>query len=164
MVYKVRPQKEDPNHTRITIGGNCIYYQGDVGTPTASLKLFKLILDSVLSRQGLLYAAFYIKNFYLNNPLNQPKYVKIRLSNILQEFIYKYELETCTRDGWVYFKILKGVYVLPQAGKLANDILRKRLSTDVYYEAATTPGLWLHKWVPIILSLIVDDFGIEYVK
>ncbi len=31
-----------------------------------------------------------------------------------------------------------------------------------YYKAATTPGLWKHKWQPIQFCLIVDDFCIEY--
>ena len=35
VVCKVLPQKEDPDRTQITIGGNCICYPGDVGTPTA---------------------------------------------------------------------------------------------------------------------------------
>ena len=26
-----------------------------------------------------------------------------------------------------------------------------------------TPGLWRHKWRPILLFLIVNDFGVEYV-
>ena len=32
-----------------------------------------------------------------------------------------------------------------------------------YSEAATTPGLWKHTWLPIKFFLIVDDFGIEYI-
>ena len=104
------------------------------------------------------------KKIYLGTPLNRPKYVKIRLSDIPQEFIDKYDLENCTRDGWVYFKIRKGVYGLPQERKLKNDLLQKRLGTAGYYEVATTPGLCLHKWRPIIFSLIVDDFWIEYVE
>jgi hypothetical protein len=34
---------------------------------------------------------------------------------------------------------------------------------DSYFEAASTPGLWHHKWRPIQFCLIVDDFGVEYV-
>ena len=45
----VRPQKEDHNCTCITICGNHICYPGDVGTPKASLELFKLIVSSVIS-------------------------------------------------------------------------------------------------------------------
>ena len=52
----------------------------------------------------------------------------------------------------------------PKAIILAKNILRKKLGTSGYYEAANTASLWLHKWRPIIFSLIVDDFGIEYVE
>ncbi|MBM4179865.1 MAG: hypothetical protein FJ211_11150, partial [Ignavibacteria bacterium] len=57
----------------------------------------------------------------------------------------------------------KGVYGLKQAGKLANDLLTTRLDAHGYYQCATTPGLWRHKWRPIIFVLVVDDFGIQYV-
>ena len=49
VVYEVHPHKEDPNFTRTNIGGNCIYYPGKVGTPTGSLELIKLIINSVVS-------------------------------------------------------------------------------------------------------------------
>ena len=65
--------------------------------------------------------------------------------------------------GWVYYEVVCGCYGLPQAGKLANDLLRKRLDKASYYEAATTPGLWRHKWRSVQFVLIVDDFGVEYV-
>jgi hypothetical protein len=50
VVCEVRPEKDDPDRTRITIGGSRICYPGDVGTNTVSLELFKLLLNSVLSR------------------------------------------------------------------------------------------------------------------
>ena len=68
------------------------------------------------------------------------------------------------RFGWVYFEVVRGCYGLPQAGKLAHDILSERLQEAGYYETATTPGLWRHRWRPIQFVLIVDDFGVEYVK
>ena len=102
VVSTIRTQKENLNQTRITISENCNCYQGDVGTPTTSLELFKIIVNGILSPRGDHYATFDIKKFYLGNPLDQSGYVKIRLSNIPQEFIDKYDLETCTRDGWVY--------------------------------------------------------------
>ena len=46
---------------------------------------------------------------------------------------------------------------------LSNDLLRTRLNNTGYYETTTTPGLWRHKWRPIMFGLIVDDFGIKYV-
>ena len=55
VVCEVRPTKEDPNRTRITIGGNTINYTGDCGTKTGSLETFKLVINSTLSTPGAKY-------------------------------------------------------------------------------------------------------------
>ena len=46
---------------------------------------------------------------------------------------------------------------------LSNELLHTRLNNTGYYETTTMPGLWCHKWRPIMFVLIVDDFGINYV-
>ena len=163
VVCEVRPQKEDPNRTRITIGGNRICYPGDTGTKTGSLELVKLILNDVLSTKQARFACFDISNFYLGTPLDRPEYVRIKFADIPAEFTDEYNLTTFVHHGWVYFEISKGVYGLKQAGKLANDLLTERLDNHGYYQCATTPGLWRHKWRPITFVLIVDDFGLKYV-
>ena len=56
VVCEVRPQKYDPNRTLLTIGGHRIIYPGDVATPTASLELLKMIVNSVLSGHGVKFA------------------------------------------------------------------------------------------------------------
>ena len=48
VVCEVRPGKKDPNLTRITICGTNVCYPGYVGTNTASLKLFNIMINSVL--------------------------------------------------------------------------------------------------------------------
>ena len=83
----MRPGKKDPNQTRIIIRGTNIRYPGDVGTNTASLELFELMINSVLSRAGVKYMCFGIECFYLSTPLGRPEYVKIQLSKIPQELI-----------------------------------------------------------------------------
>jgi hypothetical protein len=163
VVCEVRPQKQDPNRTRITIGGNRICYPGDTGTKTGSLELVKLMLNDVLSTPQARSACYDISNFYLGTPLDRPEFVRIKLSDIPQEFIDEYDLTKYAKDSWVYFEINKGVYGLKQAGKLANDLLTERLAEHGYYQCLTTPGLWHHKWRPISFVLIVDDFGIKYV-
>ena len=72
VVYEIKPGKKDPNCTRITICGTNICYPRDVGTNTASLELFKLMINSVLSRAGENYVCFDIENFYLSTPLDKP--------------------------------------------------------------------------------------------
>ena len=63
----------------------------------------------------------------------------------------------------MYFEIRNGVYGLPQSGSIANDLLEKHLLKHKYYQCPQTPGLWHHKCQPVLFSLIVDDFGVEYV-
>jgi hypothetical protein len=155
VVCEVRPEKDDPDRTRITIGGSCICNPGDVGTNTASLELFKVLLNSVLSRKGACFSTIDLKNFYLDTPMPDPEYVRIKITDIPAEFIEEYKL--------AYFEICRGCYGLPQAGILANDLLRSHLLAEGYYEAESTPGLWRHKWRPIQFCLIVDDFDVEYV-
>ena len=163
VVCKVRPEKEDPNRTRITIAGTRVCYPGDVGTKTAPLELVKLMINSVLSRKGAKFCTFDISNFYLQTPLDRPEYIKVKLSDIPEEFIAQYNLRHRVHNDWVFFEIRKGIYGLPQSGILANNLLTKRLANRGYYQCETTPGLWRHKWRPILFTLIVDDFGIEYV-
>ena len=157
---EVKPHKEDPNCTCITVAGSQICYPGYVGTPTGSLHLIKLIINSVLSRCN---ARLVLKNFYLQTPMDRSEYVRIKLSDIPQEFIEEYNLSEAAQNGWIYFEILCGCYGLPQSGQLANDLLRTRLEKANYYEAATTPGLWCQKGRSIQFFLLVDNFGIEYV-
>ena len=95
--------------------------------------------------------------------MERSEYVRIKLSDIPQEFIEEYDPTQSVQNGWIYFEILRGCYGLPQSGRLANDLLHTRLEKEGYYEAATTLGLWIHKWRPIQFFLLVDDFGIEYV-
>jgi hypothetical protein len=60
-----------------------------------------------------------------------------------------------------YIEIRKGMYSFEQAGLLATQLLKKRLTPFGYYPARHTPGLWLHKTRPVAFSLIVDDFSVE---
>jgi hypothetical protein len=53
---------------------------------------------------------------------------------------------------------------LPQAGILANKLLRRKLAPFGYYECVNTPSLWYHELQPITFILMVDDFGIKYVS
>ena len=77
--------------------------------------------------------------------------------------VQEYNLLAYTRDGWVYFEIRRGVYGLPQSSMLSNKLLDQHLNKAGYYQCPATPGIWCHKWRPIIFCLIVDDFGIKYV-
>ena len=96
--------------------------------------------------------------------MENPEYVRVKLEDIPQKFIDEYNLLENERHRWVYFEIVCGCHGLTQSGKLANNLLRTRLEDANYYETATTPGLWRHKWRSILFVLIVDNFGLEYVR
>ena len=58
---------------------------------------------------------------------------------------------------------VRGMYGLPQAGLLANELLEERLNKAGYHQSKLVPGLWTHEWRPIQFTLVVDDFGVKYV-
>ena len=51
--------------------------------------------------------------------------MRLPIKIISQEIIENYNLSDIVNDGWVYTKIVRGMYGLPQAGKIANDLLKK---------------------------------------
>ncbi len=92
-------RKDDPDCTRITIRGIHICFPGNVGTNTASLELVKLLLISVFSCPGAWFSSINLKNFYLNTPVPDPKYIRIKIADILVEFIEEYNLQGPKSDG-----------------------------------------------------------------
>ena len=113
VVCEVCPEKDNPDRTRITIGGSRICFPGDVGTNTASLELFKVLLNSVLSRKGARFSTIDLKNFYLDTPMPDPEYVRIKITDIPAEFIEEYKLAGTDRDCWIYFEA-KTAMVFPK--------------------------------------------------
>eukprot|EP00804_Cyclotella_cryptica_P020749 CCRYP_016588-RA/>CCRYP_016588-RA protein AED:0.03 eAED:0.02 QI:0/0/0/1/1/1/3/0/1217 len=164
IVANYRPKKEDPYRIRLTVGGNRITYPGDCGTPTADMLTTKILLNSVISTKGARFMTIDIKDFYLNTPMVCPEYMRLKLSDIQDHIIKLYKLDKLvTTDGYVYVLIQKGMYGLPQAGIIAQQLLEKRLALKGYRQSSITPGFWKHNWRPISFTLCVDDFGVKYV-
>ena len=92
VVCEYRPEKDDHNRTRIAITGGHILVTFDVSTPTGSLELVKLMINSLLSRPKALIYAFDVKNFYLDNPMENPEYVRVKLEDIPLKSIEEYHL------------------------------------------------------------------------
>jgi hypothetical protein len=127
------------------------------------LNTAKILINSVISTLGAKFLVIDIKNFYVNTPLGRFEYVVINLSSLPQETIDKYDLIELSQDGKVYIEIQKGMYGLPQAGILANELLQRNLAKDGYQPTQHTHGLWTHNTRPISFSLVVDGFGVKYV-
>ena len=51
---------------------------------------------------------------------------------------------------------------LKQACRIDNERLTKHLQKNGYAPFPCTPTLWRHNTLPIVFTLVVDDFGVKY--
>ena len=162
IVVDFRPPKADPNRVRITACGNLIVYPDELTTRTADLITTKIMWNSVLSTPGARYMCIDIKNMYLATPLDRYEYIKMTVDLIPDNIMDLYNLHNKVKNGFVYMQIQRGLYGLPQSGILANKLLCERLKPNGYYKIPQTPGLWNHVTLPVLFTLVVDDFGLKY--
>jgi hypothetical protein len=163
VVSDYRPQKADPYRIRWTVGGNLINYPGITTTPGAEMTTMKILLNSVVSTPQARFMCSDIKDFYLNTPMERYEYMWIPISMLPPTIVHAYDLQNLITNGRVLVEISKGMYGLPQAGRLAYDNLVANLAPHGYHPVARTPGLWQHTTRPIAFCLVVDDFGVKYV-
>ena len=87
----------------------------------------------------------------------------MRLVDMTDNIVEQYNLkEKAMKDGYIYVAIKRGMYGLPQASILAQDLLVKRLNKHGFTQSKYILGLWTHTWRPICFTLVVDEFGIKY--
>ena len=166
IVSAFRPEKDNPRRIRWTVGGDRVPFDGDVSTKTADLTTVKCLINSVLSTPNAKFMTGDLKDFYLNTPM-KPKdyaYMRIPVTMLPESIVEEYKLAPLMYKGYAHVEIRKGMYDLPQAGRIANDRLKKFLEPYGYAPVPITPGLWTHKTNPLTFSLVVDDFGIKYVN
>ncbi len=131
-------------------GGDRVHYPGNAGTPTANLLTVKILINSIISTAGAKFMTMDIKDFYLNTPMARYKYMQLHIADIPDNVLEHYNLrDKATSDGYIYCKIQKGMYGLPQAGIIAQQLLKERLQKHGYPQSQTTPGLWKHDTCPI---------------
>jgi hypothetical protein len=161
----VRPEKlDEPNRTRLVAGGDRVHYPGNAGTPTANLITVKIFINSIISTDGAKFMTMDIRDFYLNTPMARYRYMQLHIADMPDDVIEHYNLrDKATPDSYIYCKIQKGMYGLPQAGIMAQHLLKECLQKHGYHQSQTTPSLWKHNTRPINFSLVVNNFGVKYV-
>ncbi len=93
----------------------------------------KLHLNSVISTKGARYCTIDLKDFYLMTPMACPKYMRMKLKDLPAEFVELYNLtDKVNSNGYIHIQIQKGMYGLPQAGIIAQELLKKRLNKHGY--------------------------------
>ena len=105
-----------------------------------------------------------VDNFYLSTHLDDPEYMWLPRWIFPPEFILAHNLEHLFVNDRILTRINKGMYGLPQSGRLAYIQLIKHLQKHGYVRTGVTPGLFRHVTRKTIFSLVVDDFGIKYTK
>ena len=148
---------------RGTIGGDKVDYDGETKALTATMEEVKILLNSTVSTPGAEFIALDIRNFYLGTPLLRKEYMRISRKHLPKQTVDKYNLERLMHNESVLVEISKGIYGLPQAGKLAQDQLVTHLKKHGYNQAPNSPCLFTHNTRPIAFTLVVDDFGVKVV-
>ncbi len=112
------------------MGGDRVHYPFDAGTPTANLLTVKLLINSVILMPGTRFFTMDIKNFYLCTPMSRYECMQLKLSDMPEYVITHYKLlNIATLDVYVYCEIRQGMYGLPQAGIIAQELLAKSMAT-----------------------------------
>ena len=92
----------------------------------------------------------YEKYLYLNTPIDRSKYMSLKLSNPPKRMVQHYNIEEkATMDVYMYVEIKRGMYGLPQAGLIVQQLLEKRLNKKGYHQSEIKPRFWTHNCCPI---------------
>jgi hypothetical protein len=139
IVCNYHPEKKDPHRMCIKMGGNQINYP--YKTPTADIFTIKLLFNSIISTPNAKFMTINIKDFYLMTPMDCYEYFRMKLKLFPQDIINKYALrDKVDADGNVFCEVQHGMYGLPEAGIIAQDLLTKRLHKADYCQSTITPG------------------------
>ena len=68
-----------------------------------------------------------IKDFYLNSPVTRFEYMRLRIADMPEDVIDHYKIkDIATPEDNIYCEIQKGMYGPPQAGIIAQKLLKER--------------------------------------
>ena len=96
-------------------GGDRINYSGIVSSSTASLKLVKVLLHSVVSDNADC-ITIDIDDFFLLSTLPRSEYLRISVAVLPDDIREEFHLDQYIHNDYVLFEVTKGMYGLPQAG------------------------------------------------
>ena len=76
--------------------------------------------------------------------MERPEYMKVYIRYFLKDIIKLYNLDDLVHNGYVYFKIVKGMYGLNQATVLGYNNLSTILPKAGYQPIISSLGMWKH--------------------
>ena len=165
MIATIRSHKTEVNHVSVTVGGDIIEYPGATTTNCASLFTMKCLLNSTISTPDARFMTLNIKYFYYGTPMSRYEYMKLALDFFPDKIIEQYNLRRVVcPNGWIYMDIRKGMPGLKQSSRIANDWLKIHLAKFGYTPVPRTPALRKNATHDITFYLVVNDFGVKYVR
>ena len=158
---KINQAGERVYRVRGTYGGNISDYTGDTYAGTADLQTFKLLCNATVSESAYLLTGD-ISDFYLMNDLERPEYMWLERAHVPADVQAAYANQIIWRDNRAMVQVNKGIYGLPQAGRLAQEKLVTLLAKHDYLQCENTPLLFRQKASNLTFCLVVGDFAIKY--
>jgi hypothetical protein len=146
---------------RGTYGGNRTDYVGDTAAWTADLETVKVLLNAVVSENSN-WMTIDIKDFYLGTPMEREEYMWIDRAQLTDTILTQYADSIHFANNRAMVKIVKGIYGLPHAGKIAQERLIALLYEHGFNQSTNTACLFTHASKNIAFTLVVDDFGVKY--
>ena len=157
--------KAGVKRTRCSYGGNISDYTGNRFSSTVDITTVKCLLNSIISDPNSTHITIDIKDFFLCSTLEYPEYMWFPVRLIPKSYRHNFGAENMDESKSLLFEITKGLYGLPQAGRLAQKELVKHLESEGYIMSKTTPCLFHHISRPNIRFVLwVDDFLIKFSK
>ena len=144
------------------MGVDRIKYPVNISTPTSALTTAKQIHQWHHLHAPVQVHVWQPQKNYLGTLLDCYEYIRLSIQILPQPIIDAYNLLGLVHNGYVYCEIQRDMYGLPQVGKLAYNQLVRQLDSHGYALCRHTPGLWRHKWRPILFYLVIEKFGVEY--
>ena len=165
MVCDYCPDKDNQYWTCLTIGGDKLDYFGNTASPAASLLKTKLLINSVISNshRGARFASLDIKDHFLQSDLPDPKYMQINSKYFFDDIRTTYNINSLIfSNGYVYCKIVCGMYGLKQVAMLGRNKVIEVLKPFNSALDTFAPNLWSHSTRPTKFCLCVDNFGVKF--
>jgi hypothetical protein len=146
---------------RLTYGGNQSSFDGARSSQTVEYTTVKCLLNAVVTENAD-HITLDLEDFYLFTDLTEPEYMRMPLALIPISLRKELGMQDLPDNTSILWKVVKGLYGMPQAGLLAKLELNKLLAANGYHESATTPGLYSHVSRKIRFVIWVDDFLIKF--
>ena len=158
---KVNALGETIRRVRGTYGGDGSDYTGDRSSWTADMQTIKILFNAIVSENAD-YCTADIGDFYLGSTLERDEYMWLSRAQVPDDIQERYGEKIIWVGDKTMVRITKGIYGLPQAGRLAFEKLSRLLKRHDYTACPNSPCLFKHATNGVAFTLVVDDFAIKY--